>query len=44
VARLIADGDLEARVPQEGPEEVKELARDLNSMTQRLAERVRLAG
>jgi signal transduction histidine kinase len=41
VARRIADGDLEARVPQSGPPEVQELARDLNVMTDRLADRIR---
>jgi signal transduction histidine kinase len=41
VARRIADGDLEARVPQSGPPEVRELARDLNVMTDRLGDRMR---
>lgn len=41
VARQIADGDLAARVPETGPPEVQELARDLNVMTDRLADRVR---
>jgi two-component system, OmpR family, sensor kinase len=41
VARRIADGDLEARVPESGPPEVQELARDLNVMTDRLADRIR---
>jgi HAMP domain-containing protein len=41
VARRIADGDLEARVPQSGPSEVRELARDLNVMTDRLGDRIR---
>jgi signal transduction histidine kinase len=41
VARRIAGGDLEARVPESGPREVQELARDLNVMTDRLADRIR---
>jgi two-component system OmpR family sensor kinase len=41
VARQISDGDLQARVPEEGPEEVRELARDLNAMTDLLADRLR---
>jgi signal transduction histidine kinase len=41
VARRIAEGDLEARVPESGPPEVRELARDLNVMTDRLADRIR---
>jgi signal transduction histidine kinase len=41
VARRIAGGDLEARVPESGPPEVQELARDLNVMADRLADRIR---
>jgi signal transduction histidine kinase len=41
VARRISDGDLEARVPEQGPPEVRELARDVNEMTDRLADLVR---
>jgi signal transduction histidine kinase len=41
VARRISGGDLEARVPERGPPEVQELARDLNAMTDRLADLLR---
>jgi signal transduction histidine kinase len=41
VARRIAAGDLDARVAESGPPEVQELARDLNSMTERLSDLVR---
>jgi signal transduction histidine kinase len=41
VARRIAGGDLVARVPEDGPDEVRELARDLNEMTARVADRAR---
>jgi signal transduction histidine kinase len=41
VAKQISEGDLEARVPEEGPDEVRELARDLNGMTALLADRLR---
>jgi signal transduction histidine kinase len=41
VARAIAGGDLDARVQESGPPEVQELARDLNAMTERLADLVR---
>jgi signal transduction histidine kinase len=41
VTRSIADGDLDARVPETGPPEVKELARDMNVMTEHLGELVR---
>ncbi len=41
VARRIADGDLEARAPVVGPPEVREVAGDLNVMTDRLADLVR---
>jgi signal transduction histidine kinase len=41
VARRISGGDLEARVPEQGPPEVRELARDLNDMTARLADLLR---
>jgi signal transduction histidine kinase len=40
-ARSITAGDLNARVPVSGPEEVRELARDLNVMTDELADVVR---
>ncbi len=40
-ARRIAAGDLDARVPEGGPPEVSELARDLNTMTDRLADLLR---
>jgi signal transduction histidine kinase len=40
-ARSIAAGDLNARVPVSGPEEVQELARDLNAMTDELSDLVR---
>jgi signal transduction histidine kinase len=40
-ARVIADGDMDARVPESGPPEVQELARDLNVMAGRLSARVR---
>jgi len=41
VARRIAQGDLEARVPEEGPAEIRELAHDMNQMTGRLWEMLR---
>jgi signal transduction histidine kinase len=41
VARRIARGDMGARVPVDGPDEVRELARDLNDMTARVADRAR---
>jgi signal transduction histidine kinase len=41
VARTIAGGHLEARVPEAGPPEVQELARDMNVMTERLADLLR---
>jgi signal transduction histidine kinase len=41
VTRSIADGDLDARVPEAGPREVQDLARDMNVMTERLGELVR---
>jgi signal transduction histidine kinase len=41
VARAIAGGDLDARVAESGPPEMQELARDLNAMTDRLADLVR---
>jgi signal transduction histidine kinase len=41
VARRIARGDLAVRVPVDGPDEVRELARDLNEMTARVADRAR---
>jgi signal transduction histidine kinase len=40
-ARVIADGDMDARVPESGPPEVRELAADLNVMADRLSARVR---
>jgi signal transduction histidine kinase len=41
VARRIAGGELDARVPVEGPPEVQELARDMNAMTERLSDMIR---
>ncbi|HXJ66949.1 MAG TPA: ATP-binding protein, partial [Actinomycetota bacterium] len=41
VARRIAGGELDARVPVEGPPEVQELADDMNAMTERLSDLVR---
>jgi len=41
VARQIEGGDLEARVPTGGPPEVRELAHDLNAMTDRLSDLLR---
>jgi signal transduction histidine kinase len=41
VARQIEGGDLDARVPAGGPPEVRELAGDLNAMTDRLADLLR---
>jgi signal transduction histidine kinase len=41
VVRRIAGGDLDARVPETGPPEVQELARDMNLMTERLSDVVR---
>jgi signal transduction histidine kinase len=41
VARQIEGGDLEARVPAGGPPEVRELAHDLNAMTDRLSDLLR---
>ncbi|HEX9890476.1 MAG TPA: ATP-binding protein [Actinomycetota bacterium] len=41
VARRITAGDLTARVPEGGPREVGELARDLNVMTERLGDLIR---
>ena len=41
VVRRIAGGDLDARVPEAGPPEVRELARDMNAMTERLADLLR---
>lgn len=38
VAQRISEGDLDARVPEEGPPEVAELARDLNLMTDHLGQ------
>jgi len=40
-ARVLANGDMDARVPEAGPPEVQELARDLNVMAERLSARVR---
>ncbi len=37
-AARIADGDLTARVPEEGPEELRALAESYNTMAARLAE------
>ena len=41
VVRRIAGGDLDARVPETGPPEVQELARDMNLMTERLSDVLR---
>lgn len=41
VVRRIAEGDLDARVPEAGPPEVVELAREVNAMTQRLSDLLR---
>lgn len=41
VARRVASGDLDARVPEQGPPEVRELAHDVNLMTNRLADLLR---
>jgi signal transduction histidine kinase len=41
VARRITAGELDARVPVAGPPEVRELASDMNEMTDRLADLVR---
>jgi signal transduction histidine kinase len=41
VARRIAGGELDARIPEAGPPEVQELAHDTNLMTERLADMVR---
>ena len=41
VARRIEGGDLKARVPAGGPPEVRELGRDFNAMTDRLADLLR---
>ena len=41
MAGRIGGGDLDARVPEEGPPEVRELARDMNSMAQRISDMLR---
>jgi signal transduction histidine kinase len=41
VARRIADGDLDARVPVSGAPEIQELALDMNAMTERLSDLLR---
>ncbi len=41
VARRIADGELEAQVPESGPPEIRELAHDMNAMTRRLSDLLR---
>jgi signal transduction histidine kinase len=41
VARRVAGGDLEARVPEEGPPEVRQLAHDMNEMNDRLQDKLR---
>jgi signal transduction histidine kinase len=41
VMRSIAGGDLDARVAETGPPEIQDLARDMNLMTERLADLVR---